>query len=433
MYTNIPITTTAKQWKQQLQFELQGADYNTVLIFHSHEDVPILPFYTSDNKSISYNVEANPKAIISLYCSNIAQTLTRIEFWQTKGVQHFVITLHSEENKWETLFDQLPKENLYLIHTERFTELALQKISAFIQKTDSRIFLCNDYIHSFLKKGKWLYNQYTDLGLVVKTFPNKNHTILIDTTLYQNAGAGIVQQIAYGIAHTTAYLTKIENHLHSKITVYFKIAVGSNFLYETAKLRAFRQVAESVFEVFPFPIQLILIATPSIRELSISKTVYNQNYIALAYESAVMGGADFILPQNDCIYKKNTVENEIKHLQLIQEISQNRNASYLNKTYCFETIAYEIARKSLLLFQQIEKSGGLLEQAKNYSLQKKIKEQATQEQAYFEEQIANIKRDFEPFANEQEWELYPFAKQKHEKTQIEPLITKRLWENIEKK
>lgn len=433
MYSHTPITTTAKQWKQRLQFELQGADYNAALIFHSHQEIPILPFYTSENTRVTHHIDVNPEGIIPLYCSNIPQTLNRIGFWQSHGIQHFVITLHSEENQWEKFFEQLPKGGLYLIQAESFTDVALQKISTIIQETQSPAFLCNDYIHSFLKNGKWIYNQYTDLNLVVKTLSPNKPILLIDTTLYQNAGATIVQQIAYGIAHATAYLINIEAHLQSLVTIYFKVALGSNFLYETAKLRAFRQMAESVFEVFPFRVQINLIATPSLRGLSISKTIYNQNYIDLAYESAIMGGANLIMPQNECIYKKNTTENELNHLQFIREISQNRNASDLNGSHCVESMAYEIAKKALLLFQQIEKSGGLLEQVKNNSLQKKIEEKAIQEQINFEKQIIEIKADFEPFADKQEWELYPFTKKKHEKTQIKPLTNKRLWENIEKK
>ncbi|MBC7439943.1 MAG: hypothetical protein H7250_08175, partial [Flavobacterium sp.] len=36
---------SSKQWKQQIQFELKGADYNEVLIWNSPEDIKVKPFY----------------------------------------------------------------------------------------------------------------------------------------------------------------------------------------------------------------------------------------------------------------------------------------------------------------------------------------------------------------------------------------------------
>ena len=39
---------SSKQWKQQIQFELKGADYNDTLIWNSPEDIKVKPFYHND-------------------------------------------------------------------------------------------------------------------------------------------------------------------------------------------------------------------------------------------------------------------------------------------------------------------------------------------------------------------------------------------------
>ena len=36
---------SAKLWKQKIQFELKGADYNETLIWNSPEDIKVKPFY----------------------------------------------------------------------------------------------------------------------------------------------------------------------------------------------------------------------------------------------------------------------------------------------------------------------------------------------------------------------------------------------------
>lgn len=426
MTERIP-TTTAKQWKQHLQFELQGKDYNS-LIFSSYEEISMLPFYTSENTVLHYHVHANPKVMLPLYCSNITETLKRITFWLSKGVQHFFITLHSELVQFNDLYEQLPSNGFYTFQLADDIKDDLPNLS-------NGTFVSDDFIHNFLKEGKWKTNQKDDFQLFKKiTLKTENPSVFVDTTLYQNAGAGIIQQVAYGMAHCVAYLKEIEPFLDSKsVKIYFKVAVGSHFLFEISKLRAFRQVAESIFAVFQFPIEFFFMTEPSQRGLSILKTHHNQNYVSLAYESAVLGGSDFIVPKNEVIYKKNTTENQLIHIQKIHKILEFRKASFLNGMHCFETLSYEIAKKALLLFQNTEKSGGLLEQVFKRIVQKKIKEKALQEQLAFDNQLNDFHFATELFADKREWELYPFVKQKHEKTFVEPLIAKRLWENIEKK
>lgn len=49
------IPTAAKRWKQQIQYELQGEDYQS-LIYTTEEEISILPFYTAENVKRSFNV-----------------------------------------------------------------------------------------------------------------------------------------------------------------------------------------------------------------------------------------------------------------------------------------------------------------------------------------------------------------------------------------
>lgn len=49
---------SAKQWKQKIQFDLKGADYNEALIYKSLEGIDIKPFYNEEdsieNGSVSH-------------------------------------------------------------------------------------------------------------------------------------------------------------------------------------------------------------------------------------------------------------------------------------------------------------------------------------------------------------------------------------------
>ena len=40
---------SSKQWKQQIQYELKGADYNETLVWESPEGIKVKPFYHYDD------------------------------------------------------------------------------------------------------------------------------------------------------------------------------------------------------------------------------------------------------------------------------------------------------------------------------------------------------------------------------------------------
>ena len=57
MSTNKPLFTdfesvSSKQWKQQIQYELKGADYTETLVWESPEGIKVKPFYHSDEDTI---------------------------------------------------------------------------------------------------------------------------------------------------------------------------------------------------------------------------------------------------------------------------------------------------------------------------------------------------------------------------------------------
>ena len=51
LFSHFP-SVSAKQWKQKIQFELNGADYNDTLVTQTLEGISIKPFYHKDRKSV---------------------------------------------------------------------------------------------------------------------------------------------------------------------------------------------------------------------------------------------------------------------------------------------------------------------------------------------------------------------------------------------
>jgi len=56
------VTIFRCQWKQRIQYELDGADYNDSLIWNSPEDIKVKPFYNSDD--LNTDLEPNTKGVI---------------------------------------------------------------------------------------------------------------------------------------------------------------------------------------------------------------------------------------------------------------------------------------------------------------------------------------------------------------------------------
>ena len=47
---------SSKQWKQQIQYDLKGADYNETLVWESPEGIKVKPFYHNDETEINADI-----------------------------------------------------------------------------------------------------------------------------------------------------------------------------------------------------------------------------------------------------------------------------------------------------------------------------------------------------------------------------------------
>ena len=53
---------SAKQWKQKIQMDLKGADYNDTLLYKTNEGVHIKPFYHQDDLKLDIRaIPGHPK------------------------------------------------------------------------------------------------------------------------------------------------------------------------------------------------------------------------------------------------------------------------------------------------------------------------------------------------------------------------------------
>ncbi|VXB60670.1 methylmalonyl-CoA mutase subunit beta [Maribacter litoralis] len=437
---------SAKEWKQKIQYNLKGKDYNEEVVWNSPEGIIVKPFYhAEDLEQLKMNSVKNSSWIFgqSIYAGNAIMANESALKSIQKGAEAIHFNIPSENIDASIVLNNidLKKVNVYFdlqFLSKNYIENILDKVA-----NANTIHWQIDPLGHLSRSGNWYSNMSSDIALInaLSTLPIDN-LLSVDVSLYENAGADIVQQLAFGLSHANEYLNILEQSekLDTLKSIDFKISVGGNYFFEIAKLKAIRNLWNVLCEAYKISIPCHIVSQPSKR----NKTIYdyNVNMLRTTTEcmSAVLGGSDVVFNLNyNAIYKK---ENDFASRIALNQLILLKEESYFDKvenatdgSYYIETITHQLADKALLLFKAIEKDGGFLKQLKNHTIQNKIADSARKQQEKF-----NAKKTVlvgtNAFQNEedkmkQELELYPFIKKNPRKTLITPIIEKRLAEELE--
>jgi len=434
-------SVSSKQWKQQIQYELKGADYNETLVWESPEGIKVKPFYHNDEFKRKYAINTpNGFAILqNIFVHDVALSNKRALETLNRGAESIRFTIENDKVSIEELMQNLPSEKTqYFFYLPFLSIDFVNKINAFTTKNNVTIIIQIDPIGQLCKDGNWFENLEKDfekLNLISKK--TNNPFITINSGIYQNAGANMVQQLAFTLAHINEYFNRISSINHP-ITI--EVAVGTNYFFEIAKLRALRLLFNTLATEYNHKFDCHIIVTPTKR----NKTLYdyNVNMLRTTTEcmSAILGGSNSIanLPYDSLYHKDNEFGDRIARNQLLVL----KHESYFDKVnnpadgaYYIENLTEQLAEKALLLFKDIEANGGFITQLIEGTIQKKIQESATKEQEMFdtgkETLLGTNKYPNKNDKMKHDLELYPFVKQNPRKTLITPIIEKRLAEKIE--
>jgi methylmalonyl-CoA mutase len=435
---------SAAQWKQKIQVDLKGADYNQTLVTATHEGIDIKPFYHRENVGETQTITTNTtawKVTQRLVVTNASKANETIKDILARGAESIVLQITDASISIKEIFTDIDITTVP-IHLE-MDFLSVQycaDVHAFAKANATSITLGVDLVGNLASTGNWFDNLTKDheaLEEILK-FDGFKSVLTIGVDIYQNAGATMVQQLAYALAHANEYL----NHFGTKITqkITFKVTVGTHYFFEIAKLKALRQLWSVLAKEYNIDQECNIIASPSTR----NKTLYdyNVNMLRTTTEcmSAVLGGADFVynLPYDALYHHPNEFGDRISRNQL----RILKDESYFDKTdnptegsYYIENITQQLAEKALTLFKDIEANGGFLHQLKAGTIQRKLKESAAKEQAQFDEG-KEILLGTNKYPNPQDrmkndLEITPFPKKEARKVLVEPISTKRLAATLE--
>lgn len=434
---------TSKQWKNQIQYELKGADYNDTLVWESLEGIKVKPFYHNDEDAVTNGVSTqvtNFSIVQEIYIFDTEKSIAKANEVLKRGAESIRFIIPSKEINVVNIINQLQQQPKAVYLQLLFLDAdVVEQINTEAAKLQFEVFVLIDPIHQLTFDGNFYKDGTSDFEVLNKINQKSSNInwLTVKATTYQNAGANMVQQIAYTLAHTNEYLNRIEN-FDKNITV--EVAVGGNYFFEIAKLRAMRLSLNALAEAYSPNITFHILAKPTHR----NKTIYdyNVNMLRTTTEcmSAVLGGADAVenIAYDAVYHKTNEFGDRISRNQLLilkEESYFDKVNNPADGAYYIESLTQQLAEKGLELFKDIEKNGGLISQLIEGTIQRKINEAATKEQELFnsgkEVLLGTNKYPNPQDKMSHDLELYPFVKQNPRKTLITPIIKKRLAEALE--
>nr|WP_321226427.1 methylmalonyl-CoA mutase subunit beta [uncultured Psychroserpens sp.] len=433
---------SSKQWKQKIQMDLKGADYNDTLIWHTNEGIDVKPFYHADELDVvpnpSFSKATEFEICQSIFVAHTQKSNAKAIDAISRGAESIEFIIPSEDVIIKDLLKEIDSTSTPI--TFKLLFLSSEYIKTIPTQNTT---IQTDIIGQLAKTGNWFKNLNDDHKQFESIVKHTN-TFTVNAGLYQNAGANMIQQLAYTLAHTNEYF----NHLSSlievsskeKLKVIINISVGTNYFFEIAKLRALRILFQTLSSEYGFNSNCQINVTPTKR----NKTIYdyNTNLLRTTTEcmSAILGGANNItnLAYDSIYHKDNEFGERIARNQLLVL----KEESYFDKVdnpadgaYYIESLTTQLCDKALELLKDIETNGGFLSQLKVGTIQKKTKESASKEQAQFDSgELTLLGTNKHPNPQDKmkaNLEIYPFVKINPVKTLIEPIIEKRLAETLE--
>ncbi len=376
-------SVSSKAWKQKIQVDLKGADYNDTLIWESPEGIKVKPFYNAEDLEESALqstlMPSSWKIGQRIYAEDSKQAREKCVEALENGVESLVIEISSAKIDPTALFSDLdiPGINTFV----NVSALTPEEVSNWVKEVPvakESLFVIYDIIGHLASKGNWFTNMESDFHVLngMLELSEDLKLITVDASIYQNAGANRIQQLAYTIAHAKSYLENLRSVTPSNFNL--SISVDTNYFFEIAKLRALRVLWNKFVAQNELTTTCHILAFPTRR----NKTLYdyNVNMLRTTTESmaAILGGADtvFNMPYDHIYHEENEFAERIARNQLLIL----KNESYFDKvsnaasgSYYIEKLTEEMVQDAWALYELIANGGGFLNQLKQHKIQKEDK------------------------------------------------------------
>jgi methylmalonyl-CoA mutase len=122
--------TSEKQWKQKIQFELQGKDFNDTLVWKSIEGIDVKPFYHLESYSKSPKIEYNSSDWNighSIFVNSVEKSNIHALYLIESGVECLYFTIPLETINIEALLENIDLSRIPIYFETLFISVEFTK------------------------------------------------------------------------------------------------------------------------------------------------------------------------------------------------------------------------------------------------------------------------------------------------------------------
>ena len=402
-----PVST--QEWEAVIEKDLKGADYNKKLVWRTAEGFQVRPYYRAENLADIPWTGQHPSEF-----PYVRGNKPEGNEWLVR--QDITVKDVHEANKiaLNALSRGANSIGFKLEYDKAYTAIEISTLLNGIDQKAVEINLYNNKYHlpllemmskipgvkgslnydpltRYLRRGVWYVTENTDMELayiMVKAEIPDFQTIGVNGHVFTNAGATIVQEMAFSLAVGAEYLDKLTekgltiDEIAPKMR--FNLAIGQNYFMELAKLRAYRLLWANIVKAYGGKeenAKMHIHATNAELGMSLYDAYVNMLRTTTGTMSAVLGGVDsFTVMPFDTPFEIPTdfADRIARNQQLIlkEEAHFDKVADPAAGSYYIENLTESLAAAAWDLFNKIQDEGGYLEAVRKGMIQGLIKESA---------------------------------------------------------
>ncbi|MCH6198764.1 methylmalonyl-CoA mutase family protein [Aquiflexum sp. LQ15W] len=393
LFENFPVHSK-EDWINQVILDLKGKDFEKTLTSFTEDGIKINPVYTKeDNDNLEdlffyrnrVNVEPQIPGLPPRIWANVSsfdganEILTNQEILDSllNGADALMLELSGNENFDVLLQGVLPQYvQIFLSPKEDPAKVFKQFIE----------WISRNHWQKESIKGGILWDGFGSAltnKTQKKTLVETAKTLLqlgddmegfkifcIDAAIYHNSGASPVQELAFGLASWVDLIDAMVGEGFYPFEIIqksmFKLAVGSDYFLETAKLKAARILMHRLIQLYQVDIpaeDIFLFVETSFWSKTMKDADTNMLRNTTEAMAGILGGANalYVLPHD--VVSGNPGSSSKRMARNVSNILKEE--SYLDKvvdptagSYFIESIIYSIFQNVKEAIQQIEEKGG---------------------------------------------------------------------------
>ena len=404
---------TRQEWRDKIEVDLKGADYEKKMVWRTNEGFSMQPFYLKEDVDKLPTVNALPGEFPFVRGNKKDNNV-----WYVR--QNIVVNDPKEANAKaldilnkgvDSLGFRIPGENVSaeLIETllegircdivevsfrtcqRHVLELADIVVAYYEKKGYDKTQIVGgigfDPIERMLMKGKDSTMLLPDMPKLVeklKDFPNLR-CVMVHSDLLCNSGAYVYQELGYALAWGKEYLEQltgagVDVDLAAK-KIKFYMGIGGNYFMEIAKFRAARMLWAQIVKQYEPKCDCACKMVINAATTTYNQTVFDSYVNMLRSQTETMSAAlagvhSVVVTPFDAPYETPTdfAERIARNQQLLlkEECHFDKIVDVSGGSYFVEELTVAIAKEAWKLFLAVEEEGGFLAAVKAGKIQEAI-------------------------------------------------------------